>query len=61
MILRGIASLVGFTVFILLVVLSVWATLEPSSLGRPVVPCTTDLDCHIKNPGLCPDDQPYCF
>jgi len=26
-----------------------------------IVPCTTDSDCHEKNPGLCREDQPYCL
>lgn len=26
-----------------------------------VVPCDTDSDCHAKNPGLCREEEPYCF
>lgn len=25
------------------------------------VPCTTDADCHAKNPGLCLEGEAYCF
>lgn len=25
------------------------------------VPCDTDANCHALNPGLCADDEPYCF
>jgi len=26
-----------------------------------IVPCTTDSDCHEKNPGVCKDSEPYCL
>lgn len=48
--------------FILLLLASIIiASRFSSSLQDKLTPCTTDSDCHLKNPDICPEDMPYCI
>ena len=60
--------LASFAMFLLLLALGAcWVDnikLTPRKLPgleSGVIPCGSDAECHRLNPGLCADDEPYCF
>lgn len=48
------------TLKILIALLLIWIALLIFT-PTPAQPCGGDADCHAKNPGLCAQDEPYCF
>jgi hypothetical protein len=55
-------SLTGLLAFVWMLAL-VWLLFGTPNAEYPQspVPCGSDAECHARNPGLCADDEPYCF
>lgn len=49
-------------VLLIVATVLVWSWIAYQATGAfDPIPCGSDAECHALNPGLCPDDQPYCF